>query len=414
MKQHQLGQHYSKETKLLEKHKITLLNNLNKTIIDPFVGEGHLLDYYLNLLPINEQIKKFENKEIYGFDIDKKNITFLINKYHTKYNLEIKLLEKLFKNNNSLTLDPNINIIKKNIDDIFIITNPPYLGKNICKKKYPQDFEIYFNKENKIYNDYYEIALNIYSKYSGIWIVPSNLISSSIAKKIRKKIILNCEDIFIYEMKMFEDTDISVCSFFLNNNNKSLEKKILFISDDSNVMEKNIILNKELDIIKEWNDILKTTKQLNIQQGFIDTKIEKGSNKIIVIDTNYKEKEILISDKELNKLNNNILILRTTDTGSEIGRIGLYTIEEIWKNKEAKGLITKISSRIYTQLFFENLTIEEQINLKNNFNQTINQLRNKYNSIFLTNFKNSSNGKQRKRIGFGETFSLINYLIKKH
>jgi hypothetical protein len=402
--QHRLGQHYSKEEKLIINYTDILKENKNKIIVDPFVGEGHLLFFYLNLFTKEEQLFLLNNKMIRGYDLFESNIIFIKEKVKELYALEDNLINELFQVRDSL-LD---NYLPENS---FILTNPPYLAKNVCKQKYPEDFNKYFLNLYKEKNDYFEIALNLYNNHNGIWIIPSNIISSDIMKKTRKNIINKLTDIFVYEEKIFEDTDISVVSFYLNTYIFLNKINITFVNNKRNLNKEFHII--DYNIVNEWEIIKKTKNKNNIKHGYINTKINKGDFKVVVLDESYKEKEISVSEEDYLKLNNNILIIRTTDTGTKNGEIGLYTIEEIWKNKNAKGLITKISSRVYTQLFI-NLSIEDQLLLKKIFNLKLNELREQYNSVFLTNFKNSSNGKQRKRISFKEVFSLINLILEEH
>jgi hypothetical protein len=228
---------------------------------------------------------------------------------------------------------------------------------------------------------------------------------------IRKKIIFNLESIYIYKKKIFDDTDITVTTFHNNLNNKSNDKKIKFLGKDKNEIN-DFTLTPNGNLCKEW-EVIKTTKnKIKMSQGYTDTKIVKGDEEVILLNTKYKPEIFFITKEDKKKLQSNVLILRTTDTGTEQGKLGLYTIEELYNDKESIGLITKVSSRVYTQLFFTNLSIKEQLKLKDDFNTEINKLRNKYNSIFLTNYKNSSNGEQRKRISFKEVFSLINKIIE--
>jgi hypothetical protein len=399
--QHRLGQHYSKEEELISNYNSILLKQKTKIIVDPFVGEGHLLFHYLNLFEFKIQKEILENKLIRGYDLFEKNILFIKEKMKAKYRLSNDLVNDLFHVRDSL-LDTTL---PKNT---FILTNPPYLAKNVCKKNYQEDFKKYYLEEYKKENDYYEIALKEYSGYSGIWIVPSNLFSSDIMHKIRKQLILNLENIFIYQKKIFDDTDITVTTFFNNKNISSNKKKITFVNHTKT--ETNLVVSKDGNLSEEWDNIKLIKNNNNIKQGYIDNNIKEGKKEVLLLNTNYKEETFNITEEDEKHLKKNILILRTTDTGTEQGKLGLYTIEEIWGSKKTIGLVTKISSRVYTQLFFD-LSINEQLILKDKFNIEINNLRKKYHSIFLTNYKNSSNGIQRKRITFKETFSLINKII---
>lgn len=402
--QHQLGQHYSKEVELVNNYiKILSSLDMNKhTLVDPFCGEAHLLDFFLNLFDFETQLKLLSELKIKGYDIDNNNIIYNKQRYKEKYNLSDYILDNIFILNDSLLDDTKLPV------DSFILTNPPYLAKNVCKKKFISDYNKYFFDTYKDFNDYYEISLSLYSKYSGIWIIPSNFLSSDIVKNIRKKILPFFEDIIVYKKKIFEDTDISVMTFYINLEKKSSYlKKISFISN-TNTNSLSFEIDKTGALVKEWENIKQQKNSRQIKQGYISMK--SGINKVLLLNEVYKEEEYYISDEDKQLLNNNVLILRATDTGSKHGKLGLYTIKELW-GTEAIGVITKTTSRVYTQLFFKDLNIQQQLQLKEDFNKHINELRERYDSIFLTNYKNVSNNEQRKRISFKETFSLLNYLL---
>ena len=56
---------------------------------------------------------------------------------------------------------------------------------------------------------------------------------------------------------------------------------------------------------------------------------------------------------------------------------------------------------------------KEQLIIINEFNRIIEHYRGKYNSLFLTNFRNSTKLYSRKRISFNVAYKLISYIIKK-
>ena len=400
--QHRLGQHYSKEQDLIKNYIDVLKNDtLDKVVIDPFCGEGHLIFFYLELFDFETQIKKLKNKQIRMMDLFKDNVVFVKNKLKRLYNLSDELLDEICYVNDSL-----LNVPKD--EDYFVLTNPPYLAKNVCKKNYPEDFEKYFVDTKE--NDYFEIALNLYNEYNGIWIVPANLLSADLMQKLRKNLIHKLQDIRIFTKQTFEDTGVSVCTFYINNDlneGKGCTKNICFVNDKEEY--KTFTISNKHNLVKEWDEIKDTANSLNISHGYIDNKMNHGTNEITLIDPKYKKNTFFVSDEDLSKLENNVLILRTVDTGNKDGKLGLYTIEELW-NEKAQGLITKISSRVYTQIFFDALPIEDQLKLKDDFNNTINSLRSQYNSIFLTNYKHSADGEQRKRIAFKDAFALMNHL----
>ena len=405
--QHQLGQHYSENKELLINYNTELLKITNKVIVDPFIGEGAMILYYLSLFEDDVATQMILDQKIMGFDIFPDNIEFIKNKINSIYGVDFSVLDELFKQRDSF-LDTSL---PKNS---FVLTNPPYLAKNVVKKLYKDDFDKYFLHKYPKFNDYFEIALECYGKFDGLWIVPANLFSSDIMSRCREKTLSRIDNIFIYEKSMFSDTDISATTFLIHKDDLCDSIKTFnFIGNSKNI---NSIDFSFVDntLMVDWNLIKNTKNSLNIKQGFIDTKFVEGKKKIKLIDTSYKENDFKVSDSDLNLLKNNPLILRTTDTGTDGGKLGLYTIEEIFgpfkdKNNLPIGLMTKISSRVYTQLFFpDTIPVKRQLELKDEFNKSINSFRDKYNSLFLTNFKNSSNGKQRKRISYKDVYALLN------
>lgn len=401
MKQHKLGQHYTNK-KIYDNHKTIVLNNKDKIIVDPYVGEGNLIMFFLDSLTNEEAIKKINNKEIYGFDIDLNNLEIIKNKIFEKYNIEKNILDEIFFYNDSLLNNPLIDIESENI---FLITNPPYLAKNHVKKLYKDDFEKYFLNNN--YIDYFEIALNLFKEYNGLWIVPSNFLISEFFKNARKKILEKKEfkEIYIYEEQMFDNTKVLTTSFVLLD--KKEEQTIFKINNNNKLYEYKI---ENYSIKTSFEELIEKTKPFKIKTGFLKKDYIDGKEKILVMDStdNNKIKEMFIDKKQKDYIEQNQLIFRALDTGTKKGEIALLNIKEQF---HVDLFETKISSRAYVQFFLPNfITLEEQNKIMNIFNQIINIEREKNNSIFLTNFKNASNGKSRKRMEFKQAYKLITYI----
>jgi len=102
-------------------------------------------------------------------------------------------------------------------------------------------------------------------------------------------------------------------------------------------------------------------------------------------------------------LNSNILLLKAIDSGTEKGKIAIENINDY----NVKCLISKESSRHMVQLVFDKrISVEEQKLMMDLFNKKINQLRQDYLSLFLTNYRDND----RKRISFDFVYKLINHL----
>lgn len=418
--QHKYGQHYTPEiitNKYTEFFKYLKENKL--AVVDPFVGEGNLLIDYLNIFSKEEAIQFIYDKKIKGYDIDPNNIKKIRLRFKELFGIEDKILNSIFKVNNSLQKNP---CRKKDI----IITNPPYLSRNTCKTKYPEDYNINFY-HNK-FSDYYELALNLYKQHEGLWIIPANFISSTFLANTRKSLMNHktIEHMFVFEIPVFEHTDISVVSFLLKNKNniktKQLNLDINFVKFNY-IFKQEIIISKNIDIdskghiCSEWFNITKNSNLNTVTQGLLRENLIPGDISCIIINENYEPETIYINQDNYQLLQSNFLYIRTTDTGTPKGMLGIYLLEEIFPDlfkDEIKpiSLLTKDSSRLYTPIFFtQTVNYEDQLYIKNQVNILLNEYRDKYNSIFLTNFKNATKTISRKRITFKEIYGLIEYVI---
>ena len=368
------GQFYSKNlNKDIKKFKNTIIKNKDKIFIEPFVGEGDLLFIYLEIME-NEGFSSkelFKNGKIKCYDISKENVNKLKEKL-INLGFEKKDIEKSIFVNDSLKINP----LKE--EDAFIITNPPYLYKTPAKKlNYDMS---YFNT----YSDLYELAINLYKDFDGIWIVPSNIYFST-HTKIIQEIITKIDNIVIHQNTKFDDTDISITIFEINN---KLNNKELIIGDKIFKIKNNKLF---------FPEIRNSSKTYKYTFGFYDKDIEK-EGKTFITDTGIEVR----TSKNIK----NSLIIKMFDSTSKQD-IGLYTTEGI----NGDILFNKISSRMYFQLFFNNEVNIEL--LMKNFNEKIIKLREKYDSAFLTNFLSvSKNNFNRKRMSISQAKFLLNETIK--
>jgi hypothetical protein len=334
-----------------------IFQNLNidentTTIIEPFAGKGDLLKFFNK----NEYITE-------AYDIDPK-------------------IESIIKRDTLL----NKPIYKNK----FVITNPPYLARNKSNNK-----ELYdkFNT-NDLYKCFIEQLIED-SPCGGIIIIPLNF-WCSIRKNdidLRKRFlkIFDIIQLNIFEEKVFDDTKYSVSSFQFclkketnsninNNNNHSI--KITIYPQKQNI---NTTLNEGNNFLF-GGEIYKLKQQKNIK---IDRMTHINKNKNTLFNTNILLKCIDDSDKS---------------------KLGLSYVEDSKKEKHIDDT-PNLSGRSYALLIInKTLTKEKQLDLINKFNSYINDLRNKYNSLFLTNYR-ESNTIARKRISFSLAFEIINYLL---
>jgi len=107
------------------------------------------------------------------------------------------------------------------------------------------------------------------------------------------------------------------------------------------------------------------------------------------------------------KIKNNKLYVRTVDTGTTSGRIGLYFIEQDFLSDGI--LVSKTKHRTQpVQIFFNPiLTEEEQHMLQQYFNLLIEYFRDKTDSEFLTTYRHSTHQYTRKRLCLTQVKELI-------
>ena len=122
--------------------------------------------------------------------------------------------------------------------------------------------------------------------------------------------------------------------------------------------------------------------------------------------------------------NNKIKIERATNinkTSKGLTNILLKCIDDNINNKIGLSIVNdcdryidntrKLSARSYaTFIITPEITLEKQKNIVKKFNEYLNEQREKYNSLFLTNYRDS-NSIARKRISFTLAERIINYLL---
>jgi hypothetical protein len=320
--------------------------NITK-IIEPFTGNGDLLNF----------IKDKDKYDIECYDIEPKK-DFIIEQ--------------------DTILNP------PNISNSFILTNPPYLARNKSMDK--ELFDKY--KTNDLYKCFIEILITN-DCLGGILIVPLNFICSIRKNDIdlRKKFMFKYNIIIlnIFEEQVFEDTSYTICSF-------QFELKEI----------------RELREIKEIKSyIYPSNKEFNI-------KLDNSNNYTIGGDIyNLKQNSLFKIDRATRLYDNkdnftNILVKCLDDNINN--KIGLKIVDDIIRDKYI-DTTPKLSGRSYAILVIKpKLTIIQQEKLVEIFNKFLNEKRDNYNSLFLSNYRESNN-MARKRISFTLVYEICNYLL---
>jgi hypothetical protein len=326
-------------------------------------------DYILQNINIPKNIKNII--EPFAGEAD---LIEYINKYDNKYNVNMFDIDP--KKEDIIQRDTLLN--PPEYKGKFVLTNPPYLARNKSDNK-----EIY-DKYNV--NDLYKcFIVNIIDDPcdGGILIIPLNFISS-----IRKNDVLLRErflsiysiiQINIFEEQVFSDTSCTVCSLLFDNNQNN--------TNDINI------------------DIYPS--KINIK-----TKLNKENNytiggEIYKLPKNDKYTIKRLTSKNLSEKNTNIQI-KCIDDNSKSMICAKYENDE---NELFIDDTPKCSARGYLTLII-NPPINEnkQKKLVNDFNTYLKDNRKKYNSLFIANYRESSDI-ARKRISFDLVYKIIGDLI---
>lgn len=260
----------------------------------------------------------------------------------------------------------------------FLITNPPYLARNKSKDK------ILFDKYDV--NDLYKCVIkNIITNVclGGILIIPLNFWSSiRIADiKLRKSFLekYNILLLNIFEEKVFDDTTYTICSFQFELKNDNTNKLNII------VYPSKIIINTELN---DNNNYMIGGEIYNLKTNNI-----------------YKISRLTKKNKE--KANTNILVKCIDDNVDNKISLKIVDDENIYIDETPNQ-----TARTYATLIIEpSIKKKKQKKLVKKFNKYLEEYRNNYNSLFLTNYRESKDI-SRKRISFELVYLITEFILE--
>ena len=255
--------------------------------------------------------------------------------------------------------------------DKFLLTNPPYLARNKSKDKISYD--------KYMVNDLYKCHIVEISRQKlrgGIIIIPLNFWCSMRKGDIilRKNFLEKYHIIRVnlFEQSVFDDTDYSVCSIQFSYNDLKNTKEISF-----HIYPSNKILCCKLSDDNNYTiggEIYNLPQNKKYKIGRLIRGMEPSTD----------------------------ILLKCIDD-NPTNRLGLSIQEEhFYDNTEHK------SERSYATITIEPIISQEiQKKLVEDFNSFLDKNRKKYNSLFLSNYRENA----RKRISFELSFQIINYLL---
>lgn len=345
-------------------------DNNNKKVFGQFFTTNY--DYILQNIKIPDNIQNIIEPFTGNGDL----LEFIKN-HNKNYNIECYDIEpkKDFIIKQDTLLNP------PDYSNKFIITNPPYLARNKSLNK------IIYDKFNS--NDLYKcFILSIINNPSlgGIIIIPLNF-WSSIRKsdiQLRKKFLslYFVSSVNVFEETVFNDTSYTICSFLFllnNNNNNNNDTEIKF----------NIYPSKNILSIK-----------LNDSNNFII------GGELYNLTLSDKFNICRLTSKNLHQKNTNLLVKCIDDDINNLINLSVVDDNDIYIDNTPNQTARTYATLIITP----EINIDKQKKLSEKFNKILNKYRKKYNSLFLTNYR-ESNTIARKRISFDLVYSLVKYIL---
>ncbi|MFW9781767.1 MAG: N-6 DNA methylase [Candidatus Heimdallarchaeota archaeon] len=395
--------------------------------IDLYAGEGNLVLPILGAIPLEER-SSFFKKHIYLSDIQEEMIGKCI-KNAESYGIPSGVAPSNIKVRDNLEKFPTF-LHEDNLP-LFHITNPPYLYLGyINKHEETQRYLKFFKGENEGYQDLYQIAMinDLRNKIDNlIYIIPSNfLFGASVSNKFRLDFLkhYNIKKMIIFETKIFKYTGTNICiGFFFRKTEPKVEIvefNGLKIKKKNQKIKRTYLLKPKYKYragsgFEEFLDEKRIENPLSVNYYLLKKEVmkNKGDIMIEVIDANnyrnnrYITLDLYVNEHLKNKIKNNILYVRTVDTGSYNGRVGLGIINEDFN---VYGIY--VSGNTYRthpiQMFLDpELPISQQKLLMDYFNFILEYFRKILDSEFLTTYKYSQAEYTRKYLGLTQVRKLI-------
>jgi len=253
-----------------------------------------------------------------------------------------------------------------NYNNKFVITNPPYLARN--KNNDKTIYDMY------MVNDLYKafiISIIDGGVSGGILILPLNFLCSK-EYRVRDYFLSNyhIERLNIFEESVFDDTSYTICVFdFYKGYQRDTIDAVFYPSQTK--------LDIRLESRYKWLF---------------------GGDLFPVIRSSYKIGRLMKGQTPTTNIR-----LHTVDTGSMDGRIRLSLNPEPFYGKITDRSMATIST---------NIPIDDEQYVVDEFNRIIEICRNKYRSMFLNTFRNSTIHYVRKRIGFTMSYNIIKMILE--
>ena len=270
----------------------------------------------------------------------------------------------------------------------YIVTNPPFLARNKTKDK--TLFDLY--ETNDLYKCFIKTVVDG-NAMGGVVITPLNFFCDERVTEARDLFLTNysVEKLNIFEETVFDDTTYTVCSFQFKRSSQSLSNQKIQTTIFPHQNEIVLDVCKEHDWKVAGHLFEKVKSDYKVGRlAWRETKNDRGS------------KFHSVTKDEWDRASK--IYLYGIDGGTEANRIRLSLRE-----KPFCGIPT---DRVFATLTITpSISEDKQSKIVSTFNKELEELRTKYNSLFLTNFRNSTKAYARKRIGFDMVYNMVKKII---
>lgn len=261
--------------------------------------------------------------------------------------------------------------------DKFVITNPPYLARN--KSPHKAVFDKY--KTNDLYKCFLKELIKNPCQ-GGIVIVPLNFWCSRREQdfQLRKEFlhVYTISHLNIFEETVFNDTDYSVCSFqfVMCPLGHTLQQHNMTITIFPEKKQMDVVLHPD-HFYMVGGEIFHLPRSHDFQVARLTRfNQEKPSTNILV--------KCIDDDKPIH--------------------LAMVSNDEIYRDDTPN-----LSARSYATLVIDPpISFSQQQHLTEQFNQFLTEYRKKYNSLFLTSYREH----KRKRISFDLVYHIVGHLLE--
>jgi hypothetical protein len=271
-------------------------------------------------------------------------------------------------------------------DGKYIITNPPFLARNKAKQT---SYGAIFDKweTNDLYKCFLESVIS-QDPAGGVVILPLNFFCDDRKVETRARFLekFTITRLNIFEETVFSDTTYTVCSVQFKKRKKKISDTVKV---DAHIYPCRNKISLCLSKQTKW----KVGAEV-LEKQISKYKISRLVH-TMVNDKSVRDKTL--NPQKQNKITN--ILLNCVDGGKMDSRIRME-----WN---PVPLLAKDTDRAFCTLIVDPpISEKKQKKLIDKFNKMLEDYREKYNSLFLVNYRNSSKSYARKRISFDIAFNL--------